>query len=987
MRDVVALPRKAIQLGLSGENERERVIFDLEALLAEFPGASLTLLNMRPGDSSAYPCANIEINDGKLYWTITSAELTTAGGGFCQLIAKVNNVIAKSLIYDTEIYKSLPDGAEIPEPWEAWQTEFTDLKDAAEQAADDAEAASLAIQNMGVESETLVPGSPLTVTKSVDPETGAVTLTFGLTQGDKGDQGYSPTVAVTNITGGHRVVVTDEDGDHAFDVMDGSKGDTGNGIASVTLNNDFTLTLLYTNGNSATVGPIRGAKGEPGAGVPSGGAAGQMLVKHSLEDYDGEWQDQPDLSVYTTKEYVDTAISNINSMSVHVCTAQEYNSETGVPTIQNPDTSTFYLVPGGESNNLYIEWVYVGNAWERFGSADIDLSGYALNEDIPVVKGSGTASVQNKQVGSFPVGTASGNYSIAIGQNVRATGNSSAAFGFSATQASGMGSFAAGWAAIASGAAAHAEGSSKAIGNYSHAEGDNTNAKGRDSHAEGSNTSAAGAHSHAAGQYNVEDSYSSWPEWVSSTAYGVGDKVKVTVTENNTTTVQGYVCKTANSDAEFTAANWTADSAMNYVEIIGNGTANNARSNARALDWSGNEYLAGDLYVHANSNSTGGNKVLVAADVPVESGTGVGSIQSKAFRYSNQTLVDSATGVGSFAVGLVTEASGLASIAIGSQTQASGAASFASGANTRAIGICSHADGMSTVALGKGSHSEGLASLTNAWNLTSTTNPLVYSYSSTSDIVPYVGFSIHMNNTPNLDVYITNVDVDNQQITVSATLGELNNRGINTGSHGTAIGLYTHTEGYDTIAYSNYQHVQGQSNSVDALGTYAHIVGNGTDPWNRSNAYALTWTGDAHYAGDVYVGCNADSSGGTKLPRDVQVAGTSVVTNGVANIPIAGSYTAGTVKIPTNTGLQLLSSDGRVAIRQGTSAQIKAGTENYYPTVPSTQHESVFYGLSKAAGVDLANETVTFGTYPSAAKTAIKNMIGVQEGLEVVRLI
>ena len=33
----------------------------------------------------------------------------------------------------------------------------------------------------------------------------------------------------------------------------------------------------------------------------------------------------------------------------------------------------------------------------------------------------------------------------------------------------------------------------------------------------------------------------------------------------------------------------------NYVEIVGNGTADNARSNARTLDWSGNEALAGSL--------------------------------------------------------------------------------------------------------------------------------------------------------------------------------------------------------------------------------------------------------------------------------------------------------------------------------------------------------------------------------------------------------
>ena len=75
------------------------------------------------------------------------------------------------------------------------------------------------------------------------------------------------------------------------------------------------------------------------------------------------------------------AIANVNTMKIHICTAAEYNSETGVPTIASPDTQTFYLVPGGQGNNLFIEWVYVNGAWERFGSADVDLSNYVQFDD------------------------------------------------------------------------------------------------------------------------------------------------------------------------------------------------------------------------------------------------------------------------------------------------------------------------------------------------------------------------------------------------------------------------------------------------------------------------------------------------------------------------------------------------------------------------------------------------------------------------------
>jgi hypothetical protein len=33
----------------------------------------------------------------------------------------------------------------------------------------------------------------------------------------------------------------------------------------------------------------------------------------------------------------------------------------------------------------------------------------------------------------------------------------------------------------------------------------------------------------------------------------------------------------------------------------------------------------------------------------------------------------------------------------------------------------------------------------------------------------------------------------------------------------------------------------------------------------RSNAYALDWSGNGYYGGDIYVNCNSDSTGGIKL--------------------------------------------------------------------------------------------------------------------------
>lgn len=84
-----------------------------------------------------------------------------------------------------------------------------------------------------------------------------------------------------------------------------------------------------------------------------------------------------------------------------------------------------------------------------------------------------------------------------------------------------------------------------------------------------------------------------------------------------------------------------------------------------------------------------------------------------------------------------------------------------------------------------------------------------------------------------------------------------------------ATGSSSHAEGYGTEAAGEYQHVQGKHNVIDEANKFAAIVGNGADILNKSNAYALDWDGNLYLKGGVYVNCNADSTGGTKLSLDV----------------------------------------------------------------------------------------------------------------------
>jgi len=62
----------------------------------------------------------------------------------------------------------------------------------------------------------------------------------------------------------------------------------------------------------------------------------------------------------------------------------------------------------------------------------------------------------------------------------------------------------------------------------------------------------------------------------------------------------------------------TSTSRGKYVEIVGKGTADNARSNARTLDWSGNEVLAGKLTVGAapTNNMDVATKEYVDRSIP-----------------------------------------------------------------------------------------------------------------------------------------------------------------------------------------------------------------------------------------------------------------------------------------------------------------------------------------------------------------------------------
>ena len=115
--------------------------------------------------------------------------------------------------------------------------------------------------------------------------------------------------------------------------------------------------------------------------------------------------------------------------------------------------------------------------------------------------------------------------------------------------------------------------------------------------------------------------------------------------------------------------------------------------------------------------------------------------------------------------------------------------------------------------------------------------------------------------------------------------------------------------------------------------------------------------------------------------RDVKVNGTSVVNNGVADIPVANDIDIlGVVKAHVGYGTHINNS-GALIIQNATSEHIKGSTGSYRPITPSQQDASTFYGLAKASGdTTQSASSNAVGTYTDNAKASIKSMLGIVDG-------
>lgn len=226
--------------------------------------------------------------------------------------------------------------------------------------------------------------------------------------GKDGKDGYSPTISITDITGGHKVTVTNEDGSNSFNVMDGEPFTY----------DDFTVEQLEnlkgTDGISPTV-TITEATGRHTVSFTDKDGVKSFVVK------DGS---ALDVENYYTKDEVDTALigkANADAVPTVPVNVSELNNDENyikntvdnlvhyynkadtytktevnglisniqkltsqivdeLPT-ENIDSSVIYLIKIGNTS-AYMQHMYIKGAWAELGSTQVDLSGYYKKTEI-----------------------------------------------------------------------------------------------------------------------------------------------------------------------------------------------------------------------------------------------------------------------------------------------------------------------------------------------------------------------------------------------------------------------------------------------------------------------------------------------------------------------------------------------------------------------------------------------------------------------------
>lgn len=504
----------------------------------------------------------------------------------------------------------------------------------------------------------------------------------------------------------------------------------------------------------------------------------------------------------------------IGGFEIHICASGEYDAETKVPTIEEPDSSTLYLVPTTEeAGDLFDEYIWTGETWERFGAGSINIQNPDWNENDPTsvayienrpfymksgktvydgtltFTGTGAPSILYAQPSNTDFIMSEG---VEVGDKIDLSINGELLF-------SGIISEYSGYPAIGITNPGDSEGIANKIGILFRT-GDASN------------------------EYKFAANIMGTTDWAE-------------LNKTYTFKVTRYACvKIAEEFIPFKEVTW--DEVLNKPNLYGK------TSNALALNFSYNtatgQYAIAEgyrtkatgNYSHAEGSSTSSGIYSHAEGIDTKA-TGAGShTEGNQTEASNEEshaegYTTKATGKYSHAEGYLAKATGLASHAEGNQTTASGNHSHAEGNTTIAYAHSSHVEGVECVAgvksnanSGTGAHAEGIGSVASG------------NYSHAEGSSKAQGDYSHAEGS-----------------------GTAKGQGSHAEGNDTiASGSYSHAEGQVTTAASTYQHVFGKYNVEDANDVYVEIVGNGNSKTTKSNARTLDWSGNESLAGSLTLG-------------------------------------------------------------------------------------------------------------------------------------
>lgn len=314
---------------------------------------------------------------------------------------------------------------------------------------------------------------------------------------------------------------------------------------------------------------------------------------------------------------------------------------TGKTVYPTPDSEGVVATVGAEIFNDYAERTYTDNGSYKYANAG-NLAVYAYSH----AEGNATTAMGYASHAEGNGTMAEGPMSHAEGSGTTASSDGSHAEG-SRTVASGSSSHSEGRDTVASGSMSHAEGlSTIASGEYSHAEGVYTEAIGMQSHAEGAYTYAQSQGSHAQGRFSIKEKYVEkieelvdtigyyWENYYVSDAYTfdseTGYFTLTDATSNGTypphSTTQYFAegsgtakeiykfititSASTSSNVKGTYERHWSELEREYAHVVGNGDGPDSPSNAHTIDWDGNAWFAGNVYVGGINQHDSEAKIL-----------------------------------------------------------------------------------------------------------------------------------------------------------------------------------------------------------------------------------------------------------------------------------------------------------------------------------------------------------------------------------------